>query len=105
HESGDQVIWTHKVLAGGTDRSYGIHVARAAGMPPEVLRRAAQILQDLENQPDQVRAVKPNTQRVQLTLFEAEEHEFLRDLRSMDVYALTPMQALQLLEQWQTSLR
>lgn len=105
HESGDQIIWTHKVLAGGTDRSYGIHVARAAGMPPEVLRRAAQILQDLENQPDQVRAVKPNTHRVQLTLFEAEEHEFLRDLRSMDVYALTPMQALQLLEQWQTSLR
>lgn len=74
-------------------------------MPPDVLRRASQILQDLENQPDSLRAISPQTQRVQLTLFEAEEPEFVRDLRSMDVYALTPMQALQLLEQWQTSLR
>lgn len=105
HESGDRIIWTHKVLAGGTDRSYGVHVARSAGMPPDVLRRASQILQDLENQPDSLRAISPQTQRVQLTLFEAEEPEFVRDLRSMDVYALTPMQALQLLEQWQTSLR
>ncbi|MBZ0214860.1 MAG: DNA mismatch repair protein MutS, partial [Nitrospirae bacterium] len=46
-EIGDQVVWTHRVLPGGTDKSYGIHVARMAGVPPRVLQRAGEVLADL----------------------------------------------------------
>ncbi|MDW8263672.1 MAG: hypothetical protein RMJ35_14175, partial [Phycisphaerales bacterium] len=47
-EQGDRIIWLHKVLPGGTDRSYGVHVARMAGAPPEVVERAEQILREFE---------------------------------------------------------
>lgn len=104
HESGNDVVWTHRVLAGGTDRSYGIHVARAAGMPGSVLERASEILSGLEANPDSPRAVAPAAQRVQMTLFEAEEPEIVRQLKEMDVNALTPVQALMLLDQWKKSV-
>lgn len=99
-EFGDQVVWTHRVLPGGTDRSYGIHVARMAGVPPSVLQRAAEILGDLERNERAPKAIQPSLQSVQLTLFEAEEPEVLRELRDLDVYSLTPLQALQLLDVW-----
>ncbi|HSV73617.1 MAG TPA: DNA mismatch repair protein MutS [Chthonomonadales bacterium] len=49
-ERGDSVIWLHRLVPGGTDRSYGLHVARMAGVPPEVVERARQILVALERQ-------------------------------------------------------
>lgn len=99
-EFGDQIVWTHKVLPGGTDRSYGIHVAKMAGVPMEVLGRAAQILSDLEEGACGPRAELPETRRVQLTLFEAETPPVLQELSKVDVNALTPVQALVLLEEW-----
>ena len=101
-EHGDQVVWTHRVLPGGTDRSYGIHVARMAGVPPTVLRRAADILGELEQKtaPPEVTA----TQRLQLTLFEAEESVMERELKQIDVNQLTPLEALRLVDQWKRSL-
>jgi DNA mismatch repair protein MutS len=47
-EWGDEIVFLHKIVEGGTDRSYGIHVARLAGVPPAVLARAKGILRDLE---------------------------------------------------------
>jgi DNA mismatch repair protein MutS len=47
-EDGDRVVFLHKIVPGGADRSYGIHVARLAGLPRAILRRAEDILQDLE---------------------------------------------------------
>jgi DNA mismatch repair protein MutS len=47
-EDGERVVFLHKIVLGGADRSYGIHVARLAGLPRAILRRAEDILQDLE---------------------------------------------------------
>ncbi len=104
-EVGDQILWTHKVLPGGTDRSYGIHVARAAGMPSWVLSRATAILAELEQTQEAPRAVAPIQNRVQLTLFEQEEPEVVRQLRDLDLNQLTPLQAMQLLDGWKSSLK
>lgn len=49
HEDGEKVVFLHKIVPGGADRSYGIHVARLAGLPRAILRRAEDILQDLES--------------------------------------------------------
>ncbi|HEY0868510.1 MAG TPA: DNA mismatch repair protein MutS, partial [Fimbriimonas sp.] len=70
-EFGDDIVWTHRVLPGGTDRSYGIHVARMAGVPPSVLVRAQSILNELE-QKTEAPKVSATTQKLQLTLFEFE---------------------------------
>ncbi len=103
-EIGDQVVWTHKVLPGGTDRSYGIQVARMAGVPPSVVRRAAEVLGRLEAQDQAPAAVGPSAHNVQLTLFQAETPAIVKELQDMDVEKLTPMQALLKLDEWKRGL-
>ena len=102
-EYGDKVIWTHKVLSGGTDKSYGIHVARLAGVPAWVVQRATTILKNLEQEEIAVETCKTpsiDTQTLQLSLFENAPSPLLKELQSLEVYALSPIQALQLLEKW-----
>jgi DNA mismatch repair protein MutS len=65
-EEGDRVIWLHKVLEGGTDRSYGIQVARMAGVPRTVLDRAGEVLADLQGKEAPIGRVKPAA--LQMTL-------------------------------------
>jgi DNA mismatch repair protein MutS len=96
-ERGDDIIWTHLVLPGGTDRSYGIHVAKMAGVPPSVLRRASEVLADLEQKPLETQV---RTASLQLTLFEAEENPLEKELNEIDVNRLSPIEALLLIERW-----
>ncbi len=98
-EVGDDIVWTHKVLPGGTDRSYGIHVARKAGVPRSVLSRAQEILDGFEQtEPDCV--PKPSVKNLQLTLFEIEDPKVVKALKNLDVETLTPLQAIALLGEW-----
>jgi len=99
-EYGDEVIWTHRVLPGGTDRSYGIHVAKMAGVPSAVLNRATEILTDLEARSSAPKAVPVSRQSLQLTLFEMEDPPVLKALQGLDVNSLTPLEALRLLDDW-----
>jgi DNA mismatch repair protein MutS len=104
-EDGHDVIWLRKIVPGGTDRSYGIQVARLAGLPQEVIRRAQEVLHDLENgggareagtaaAPPSDARVQTTTRTLQLSLFEAEEHPALKALRKLDVTTMTPVEAL-----------
>ncbi|MBS1713042.1 MAG: DNA mismatch repair protein MutS [Armatimonadetes bacterium] len=99
-EVGDQVVWTHRVLPGGTDRSYGIQVAKMAGVPPSVLRRAQEVLSRLEKTEAPLEAIGPSLQTVQLRLFEAEEPEVVKELQGLEVDKLTPIEALMKLDEW-----
>ena len=104
-EVGDEIVWTHRVLPGGADRSYGIHVARMAGVPAPVLDRARDVLAELEARDCVPKALPSKRQALQMTLFEAEEPEVVRRLRELDPDAITPMQALQLVGEWKRGLR
>jgi DNA mismatch repair protein MutS len=99
-EFGDQIVWTHKVLPGGTDQSYGIHVAQMAGVPQGVLARAREVLGELERAGGAPQASVPEVRRLQLTLFEIEKPEVVLELEKVDLNALTPIQALALLDEW-----
>ncbi|HET7091551.1 MAG TPA: DNA mismatch repair protein MutS [Anaerolineae bacterium] len=89
-EEGDRVVFLHKIVEGGADRSYGIHVAQLAGLPKPVVHRAEEILQQLE-QGDPAHAPVSGVQ--QLSLF-ATESPALEELKSIDVDALSPLEAL-----------
>jgi DNA mismatch repair protein MutS len=114
-EQGDQIIWLRKLVPGGTDRSYGIQVARMAGIPPEVIERAREVLKNLERGGAGITRdliggeakteISPKRARVQLTLFEAEQHPILEELENLDVTALTPIEALMRLDAWKRQLR
>ena len=101
----EDIVFLHKVVPGRSDRSYGIQVARLAGLPPGVVARAREILQALERD-ELVRGGRPslsptvNGPQEQLGLFQAvpPPHEHLvRRLREVDVNQLTPLAALSLL--------
>ena len=99
-ESGDDVIFLHRLQPGGTDRSYGVHVGRLAGLPPAVVERAKEVLRSLERGR---RLAVPSNPKGQLGLFPApsREHPVLADLRSLDVDGLSPRQALDVLARLQ----
>ncbi len=99
-EFGDDIVWTHKVLPGGTDRSYGIHVARMAGVPSTVLSRSREILNELEAKSEAPKAIPASTQKLQMTLFEFEAPPVVKELQNLDVNQLTPLDALRLLDDW-----
>jgi DNA mismatch repair protein MutS len=91
HESGDEVIFLHRLRPGGADRSYGIHVGRLAGLPDEVLLRAGSVLRSLEAGHRVSVAAAPADQ---LALFTPAEDPVLADLRALDLDGLTPRDAL-----------
>jgi DNA mismatch repair protein MutS len=93
-EVGDEVLFLHELRPGATDRSYGIHVARLAGLPPEVIARAREILALLESGHHVAGITPPPAPDAgQLGLFEP-EHPVLADLRDLDPNTLTPLEAL-----------
>ncbi|MBI3981357.1 MAG: DNA mismatch repair protein MutS [Gemmatimonadetes bacterium] len=93
-EVGEEVVFLHRLEPGGADRSYGIHVARLAGLPGAVVSRARQILALLESGHHVAGAVPPPAPDAgQLALFEA-GHPVLEDLRAIEPDSLTPLEAL-----------
>jgi DNA mismatch repair protein MutS len=97
-EEGGRVVFLHKIVPGGADRSYGIHVAELAGLPRPVLHRAQEILTQLETDSGHARASDPPAR--QLALFP--DHDPLRkELSSLDIAELTPLEALNKLFEWQ----
>lgn len=102
-EDGHRILWLRKIVRGGTDKSYGVQVARLAGLPPEVIARAREVLAQLE-ETDKGLAKVEKVDRLQLTLFEAAEPEVVKALRALDVDSLTPLEALTLLNDWKHNL-
>jgi len=104
-EWNDEVIFLRKIVPGGTDKSYGIHVADMAGLPREVVERAKTILNTLEKQTikgenitrDKIprRAKRPN----QMLLFDDAPHPAIEQLKEINLDQLTPIDALNKLKQ------
>ncbi len=111
-EDADDVIFLHKIVPGTADKSYGIHVARLAGVPREVVDRARVILESLESDHfDEkgrtkipTRSTRPSA-RKQLTLFEPPPHPLLDEIRSLDLDQMTPLAALEKLHAMRAGLR
>src|SRR5690348_5137300 len=96
-ETGDTVVFLHRLEPGGTDRSYGIHVAQLAGLPDGVVRRAREILGPLEGEHRMVPgAPAPPRDPGQLALFgdPPRPDPMVEELRRIDADSLTPLEAL-----------
>ncbi len=96
-EEGDRVVFLHRVIPGGADRSYGVHVAQLAGMPRTVVTRANEILTELEEmqseQRERVRQKFRSAAR-QLALFSDGPHPAIRALQELDIDELSPLEAI-----------
>ena len=92
-EEGDSVTFLHRIVPGGADRSYGIHVARLAGVPAGVLVRARQLLADLEQDHPAAGATAHAPDQLSLGIA-APEHPVVAELAQLDIEGLTPIAAL-----------
>ncbi|MGD2019078.1 MAG: DNA mismatch repair protein MutS, partial [Planctomycetota bacterium] len=102
----DEIVFLHQIVEGGTDRSYGIQVARLAGVPGDLIERARAVLKDIEREADDLggRVLDPARfaafelpPGLQLGLFDNEPSELEKAVDEIDVEATTPMEALALL--------
>ena len=112
-EEGDQVIFLHRIVPGGADRSYGVHVARLAGLPQPVVSRAWELLTELEAGGVGARGPAPSrtggrsrrSETPQLPLWETEWAAVLEEIAAIDVATMTPLEALNRLYDLQLRLR
>jgi DNA mismatch repair protein MutS len=107
-EAGDQVIFLRKVEPGRADRSYGIEVARLAGLPMSVVERAREILVLHERSEQAVTeelAPPPSSRPTQIQLFEPVNYQIAERIRNLKVDELRPIDALQLLSELQRELK
>jgi DNA mismatch repair protein MutS len=98
----DEVVFLHKILPGGTDKSYGIHVAKLAGLPKTILERSKEILEELEStfqkEASGQHLSKHKTKEPDKdTLFVQRNKSVLDKLSSVDINKLTPIEAINLL--------
>ena len=97
-EDANQIVFLRRLVAGGADRSYGVEVARLAGLPAPVIGRARQLLHELEQGRGVTAApAAAAAASAQLALFEPPPHPALERLRALDIDDLTPRQALNVL--------
>lgn len=98
-ESDSQVVFLHKIVPGGADRSYGIHVGQLAGLPRPVVQRAGEILRQLEATSGKAVRLDVQVPR-QMALF-PETNPLLDELKKLDMNTISPIEALNKLYEWQ----
>jgi len=112
-EWGERIIFLRKIMKGATNRSYGIQVARLAGVPDEVIGRAKEVLENLEKgeldevgMPTLARRKKGEKRPTtgQLSLFADDESLVLGEIAGTDINALTPIEAMNLIAEWKERL-
>lgn len=106
-ERGENVVFLHRVHPGRANRSYGIQVARLAGLPEEILQRAAEILQDLEFRRNggEINKIAPQNLPVYQGKSQPSRHPILDELIKLDLWQMTPLEALNTIAAWQLSLK
>ena len=106
-EWGDEIIFLRKIIEGGTDKSYGIHVARLAGIPKEVIHRARVILNNLEAETLDVngkpkfaplKTIQDKKQPTQLKLFASKQDIVIEEIKKLDTSTMSPLDALNKLD-------
>ncbi|MFW5908175.1 MAG: MutS-related protein, partial [Desulfosalsimonas sp.] len=108
----DEIIFLHQLVAGGTNRSYGIQVARLAGMPEKVVERAKKVLENVEKQghvlgrdaAGPAGRMRARQKYVQLPLFKGPEEAVIEKIRQADISRMTPLEALNYLNVLQEKL-
>jgi DNA mismatch repair protein MutS len=96
-ENRGEVVFLHKIIPGGVDKSYGIHVARLAGLPRQVIKRADEVLSGLENHKDgssgHMLSRPAKSEAPQLSFFD-NKPEVVQELEKLQIDTLSPLEAL-----------
>jgi DNA mismatch repair protein MutS len=96
----NQIVFMRKIIDGGADKSYGIHVAELAGIPQSVIQRSREILFELNENPNEnVKASIEVKKEFQMDLFSKKQSEIINDLKDIDINKMTPIEAMTKLDE------
>ncbi len=104
-EKGDEIIFLRKLVEGASSRSYGIEVAKLAGLPKEVIERAREVLKYLENGEEVSLKGLRDKNPLQLTLFYPIEHPILEEIKKLNLNELSPLEVFQIVLNWQKRIK
>jgi DNA mismatch repair protein MutS len=107
-KKGDSIIFLRKIVKGATDDSYGIEVAKLAGVPNEVLKRAKEVLASIEGGAPAQPKIKKATQSIEpdifADLYNSEANEVAQKLKKIDINTITPIEAMNIIFELKKSL-
>jgi DNA mismatch repair protein MutS len=110
----DEIVFLYRIVEGGADKSYGVHVAKLAGIPPAVIARSRELLAELEANfaaprlaPRSVpkKSRRDDSRLSSGLLFADPANAVTQEIRAVDLHAMTPLDAMKKLEEWQRRLR
>ena len=107
-EQGDDIVFLRKIVKGGADRSYGIQVAKLAGVPDRVINRAKELVEELmQSTPSKKRVSRPDeVDANQLTLFDTvKDDSIIEEIKKLEIANMTPLDALNTLYRMQATLK
>lgn len=105
-DSGEDIIFLHKLIKGGTDDSFGIYVAKLAGIPNETVKKARNILKNIEKKEYILKEMEDNYgSENQSSMFEFKYEELLKFLNRIDINNTTPIEALKILGELKDKLK
>jgi len=107
-EKGDDIVFLRKIVRGGADKSYGIQVAKLAGVPDPVIARAKELVEELSAADISVRprAVQAEPEMEQISLFDTvKDDDIITELREMDLGNMTPLEALNTIHRLQNKIK
>ncbi len=107
-EKGDDIVFLRKIVRGGADKSYGIQVAKLAGVPDPVIARAKELVEELSAADISVkpRAVQTEPEMEQISLFDTvKDDDIITELREMDLGNMTPLEALNTIHRLQNKIK
>ncbi len=109
-ENNGTILFLHKIVEGSASRSYGIHVARLAGVPDSLLLSAERKLEELENFNNADGSCQPISSltadsEAQLSIFSPTDYMLAEKIKALDLMNVTPSQAIQILEQLQNTAK
>jgi DNA mismatch repair protein MutS len=88
------VVFLRKIVPGGADRSYGIHVAKLAGLPPTVIERAQQVLAQLEQPDTNIEGTPISSEKEPPRDSLPQPHPIIEEMKQIDLFSMTPLDAL-----------
>ena len=100
-ERDGDVVFLRKIVPGGADRSYGIHVAKLAGLPPAVIARAQQVLAQLEQPDTTITGTSISSEKGLSPTSLPQPHPIIDEMRQIDLFSMTPLDALNRLADFQ----
>ena len=104
-EINDEVVFLRKIIDGGTDKSYGIYVAKMAGLPEEVILRATEILDSLSTNRKKTSDIKKyNKNKIKQSFEESIQKEVISELKKLDINSLSPIESLKKLDELKNKL-